>query len=104
MYRHSSILILRPRGEDALLMLSREGVTRGDPLTMVLYALCIAPLAKHVREEVTEFLQPWYADDCCLAGRTWSIAQALAILEEYGPGPCYVCCSDVGVGEEDRGV
>ena len=57
MYRHSSVLILRRRGEEALLMLSREGVTQGDPLAMILYALCMAPLAEYVREEVPELLQ-----------------------------------------------
>ena len=87
MYRHASVLILRLRGEEALLILSFEGVTQGDPLDMVLYALCMTSLVEHVREEVPELLKPWYANDCCLKGRARSIARALAILEEYGPLP-----------------
>ena len=51
MYRHSSVLILRRRGEEALLILSREGVTQGDPLTMILFnrlKVCVIILKRHV--------------------------------------------------------
>ena len=54
MYRLLSVLILYRRGKEALMILSGEGVIQGDPLIMVLYALCTASLAKHIREEVPE--------------------------------------------------
>ena len=45
-YRHFSQLILRRRGEPCSILLSQEGVTQGDPLSMVLYGLALTPLAK----------------------------------------------------------
>ena len=77
--------MLRRQGKDALILLSRERVTQGDPLSMVLYALCMVPLAKLLREEVPNLVKPWYADDCCLSGTAAKVARALALLEELGP-------------------
>ena len=68
-----------------LAKLLREEVTQGDPLSMVLYALCMVSLAKLLREEVPNLVQPWYADDCCLSGTAAKVARALAFLEELGP-------------------
>ena len=73
------------QGNDALVLLSRDGVTHGDHIYMVLYALCMVPLAKLLREEVPNLVQPWYADDCCLSGTAAEVARALALLEELGP-------------------
>ncbi|WP_288991944.1 hypothetical protein, partial [uncultured Marinobacter sp.] len=36
-YRHSALLILRRKGRPGYTLLSSEGVTQGDPLSMILY-------------------------------------------------------------------
>ena len=84
-YRHSAQLLLRRRGEDCEIILSREGVTQGDPLSMVLYGLALTPLAETIRAAVLTVVQPWYADDAAMAGPVSGIAEAQRLLLELGP-------------------
>ena len=49
-YRHAKRLIVRDPGNDPIIILSEEGVTQGDPLTMVLYGIMLLPLAEILRE------------------------------------------------------
>jgi hypothetical protein len=67
-YRHSAQLILRRRGEPCTVLLSKEGVTQGDPLSMVLYGITLTPLAEALRTAVPSLVQPWYADDSAMIG------------------------------------
>jgi hypothetical protein len=49
-YRHSTTLILRcPGRPDCYTVQGREGVTQGDSLAMVIYALALAPLSLELR-------------------------------------------------------
>ncbi|KAI2492332.1 hypothetical protein MHU86_22238 [Fragilaria crotonensis] len=57
-YRHSAQLLMRRRGGDCEIILSREGVTQGDPLSMVLYGLALSPLAETLRARVPTVAQP----------------------------------------------
>ena len=43
-YKHWAQLLLRQPGEPPVTILSREGVTQGDPLSMVLYRITLVPL------------------------------------------------------------
>ena len=51
-YRHSAQLILRRSGGHCTILLSCKGVTRGDPLSMVLYGLTLTTLAEAIRTAV----------------------------------------------------
>ena len=56
-------------------LLSKEGVTQGDPLSMMLYAVAVLPLIHSLRAP-GKWIQNWYADDSsCVADlpslRTW---------------------------------
>ena len=48
-YRHWAQLLLRQPGELPVTILSREGVTQGDLLLVVLYGSILVPLAKEIR-------------------------------------------------------
>ena len=84
-YRHSAQLLLRRRAKDCTIILSREGVTQGDPLSMVLYGLSLTPLADSIRRAVPTVVQPWYADDAAMAGPVSGIRDAQRLLLELGP-------------------
>ena len=80
-YRGFAVLLLRDSGE---FLYSREGVTQGDPLSMLLYAVAMMPLVNslHCREQ---YQQSWYADDSACAGPLNSIHSWLDLLIERGP-------------------
>eukprot|EP00957_Ditylum_brightwellii_P040487 3064111-Ditylum_brightwellii.AAC.1 len=55
---------------------SKEGVTEGNPLAMILYALGVLPIIDHLeqycqdahtRDMLLFFLQIWYADNSVFA-------------------------------------
>ena len=63
-YRHHSLLLVRAKdGDDGTFLFSKEGVTQGDPLAMVVYGIGALPLCRTIKDEVPECHQPWYADD-----------------------------------------
>ena len=47
-YRRWAQLLLRQLGEPPVTILSREGVTQGDPLSMVLYGTTFVPLSEEL--------------------------------------------------------
>ena len=47
-------------------LLSKEGVTQGDPLSMMLYAVAVLPLI-HSLKAPGNWTQNWYTDDSCVA-------------------------------------
>ena len=71
------------------MLLSQEGVTQGDPLSMVLYGLTLVPLAEIVRHGVPDLIHAWYADDTCLAGGIKSIGPAVDLILKHGPARGY---------------
>ena len=55
-YRHQVRLIChQPVGEPEII-LSKEGVTQGDPLTMALYGIALLPLAEILQERFPDVL------------------------------------------------
>ena len=67
--RGSRFLFNIYRGYAALILkgttyhiLSKEGITQGDPLSMLMYAIAVLPLTQALSDQ-TKWNQNWYADD-----------------------------------------
>jgi hypothetical protein len=84
-YHHAIRLVCRQPGNQASIILSREGVTQGDPLSMALYGIALLPLADKLRQECGDVLQPWYADDAAMQGTAEAVSQCFQLLCKYGP-------------------
>ena len=79
-YRHSKQLLLHQPGEPPVTILSLDGVTQGDPLSMVLYGITLVPLAEELRVTDPGILSPFYADDTVFDGSARRIAQLLKLF------------------------
>ena len=67
-YKHWSQILLCQPGELPVTILSRQGVTQGDPLSMVLYGITFVPLAEELRAADPGLLSPFYVDDAAFGG------------------------------------
>ena len=88
-YRHWEQLLLHYPGEPPVTILRREGVTQGDPFSMVLYGITLAPLAEELRTADPGLLSPFYADDAVFDGSAPRSAQLLKLLMKRGPDRGY---------------
>jgi hypothetical protein len=70
------------------LLYSQEGVTQGDPLSMLMYALAVMPLIQSLKE-VSDVTQNWYADDAAAVGKLEDLAHWLRSLMLKGPAYGY---------------
>ena len=77
-------LLLRRPGEPPVTILSREGVTQGDPLSMVLYGITLVPLAEELRAAEPGLLSLFYEDDVAFDGSARRSAQLLKLLIKRG--------------------
>jgi len=84
-YRHFAILVLRTGSNLFLTIQSREGVTQGDPLAMVMYGVGLLPLIRILKKAVSDVHQPWYADDAGAGGHFNRITRYFEKLQEFGP-------------------
>ena len=67
-YRHWAKLLLCHPGEPPVTILIREGVTQGDPISMVLYRITLVPLGEELRAAYLGLLSPFYANDVSFDG------------------------------------
>ena len=67
-YRHWAQLLLRHLGEPPVTILIPEGVTQGDPLSVVFYRIALVPLAEELRVADPGILSPFYTDDAAFDG------------------------------------
>jgi len=88
-YRHAAQLVIRHSGQPGSVILSQEGVTQGDPISMVIYGVVLTPLTESVQEAQPDILQAWYADDSSFAGSAPAIAAAMCMILEKGPARGY---------------
>ena len=64
-------------------ILSKEGVTQGDPLAMAMYAVAITPLLYRLTEE--KLKQVWFADDASAAGKLAGLKSWWNNMTRIGP-------------------
>ena len=89
-YRHEARLLVRSApGDDPQVLLSREGVTQGCPMGMLVYGIGLMSLAEDLREAFPEALQPWYADDCAFYASATTCADIFVRLCAKGPSVGY---------------
>ncbi len=71
---------------DGETILSQEGTTQGDPLSMPFYAVSTLPLINQLPCSVR---QVWYADDAAAAGSVNCLSQWWSSIRSLGPGYGY---------------
>ena len=80
-YRGYSILVVQGTSE---YIFSKEGVTQGDPLSMLLYAVAVLPLIQAL-EDREKWIQNWYADDSACAAGLPRLREWFDKLLKWGP-------------------
>ena len=89
-YKHWAQLLLRQPGELLVTILSREGVTQGDPLYMVLYRITLTPLAEDLHAADPGLLSPFYADNAAFDSLARQSAQLLKLFMKRGTDRGYL--------------
>ena len=82
-YMHWSQVLLCQPGDSPFLLLIRDRVTHGYPLSMVLYRITLVPLAENLRDADTTLLSPFYTDDVVFDGLERRSAAQLHLLMEW---------------------
>ena len=80
-YRGYASLLLQDGSKS---LLSKEGVTQGDPLSMMLYAVAVLPLIRSLRAP-GKWTQNWYADDSSCVADLRSLRAWYEELSHRGP-------------------
>ena len=63
-YKQCALLLIRSNdGESSMCLNSKEGVTRGDLIYMVIYGVEMLPLTTKIQEDIPSRIPLWYADD-----------------------------------------
>ena len=65
-------------------LLSAEGTTRGDPLSIAFYGISLVPLMSKLNE-ASEAVQCWLADDASCGGKVRDILKWWLFLKTVGP-------------------
>ena len=68
---------------------SKEGMTQGDPLAMIVYRIGILPLINNLKHDIPDVIQPWYADKDIALGTSTRIETYLNSLTRQGLGRGY---------------
>jgi hypothetical protein len=81
-HRYDIICIVRTSpGQEAKVLLSREGITQVGVMGLTIYGISTMPLAEQMRADMPETLVSWYADDSGAVGKAadmeWLLQQLL---------------------------
>ena len=88
-YKHWAQLLFRQPWEPPVTILSREGVTQGEPLSMVFYRITLVPLVEELLAADLGLLSPFYADIVAFDGLARHSAQLIKLLMKRGPDQGY---------------
>ena len=78
-------ILLRHPGDVPVILQILEGVTEGDPLSMVLYGITLVPLEEDLSDADPTLLSPFYADYADFDGSVRRNAAQLRLLMDQGP-------------------
>ena len=70
---------------DGDVLLSQEGTTQGNPLTMPMYALATIPLIRKLKSMIDDVNQVWYADDASGSGQVKRLREWWEVINTQGP-------------------
>ena len=84
------LIVVRAAGNPAHILLSREGVTQGDPLAMILYGVAMVPLIRFLKAEIPEVIQAWYADDGASLDKSNPQTALVRLVHKHGPHFGYI--------------
>ncbi len=94
-YHHFLILVVRNHdGHTASFLDGQEGVSQGDPLSMLLYGVALLPLVERVNEAYPGALIPWFANDMAFTGSASNCAGGFNLTSELGPQYGYFPVAD----------
>ena len=82
-YRHWAQIFLRQPGNAPVILMSREGVTKGETLLMVLYDITLVLLAEELRDTNPTLFSTFYPDDAEFDGLAWRSAAQLRLLIDW---------------------
>ena len=68
---------------------SKEGVTKGESLTMIAYGIGVLLLIRDLRRDHPHVTQPWYADDAGAGGSFEAVMSHFRDLQLKGPARGY---------------
>ena len=68
---------------------SREGMTQGNPLAMILYSLGMLLLMLQLKAAVSIALQPWHANDAAVGGSFDELKKVFKLSMTMGPARGY---------------
>ena len=89
LYRNWAQLILRHPSDALVILLIREGVIQGDPLSMFLYDITLVPLSEKLRDAYPTLISPFYADDAAFDGLTQRSAAKQTLVMDWEPDRGY---------------
>ena len=78
-------LLLRQPSDAPVVILIPEGVTQGDPLSMVMCGIKLAPLADKLGDADSTLLSPFYANDVVFDRPVRRSVVQLGLLMDRGP-------------------
>ena len=88
-YSHWAKLLLCHPSNAPVILLSREGVSQGDPISTVLYGITLVTLEEDIRDADPTPLSPFYANDAAFDGSERQIAVQLRLMMDQGPDQGY---------------